>query len=249
MEAINEPPPDVWFYSRDGQRLGPLSLAELRAKVLAGELNPRLDLVWTQGMTDWQPAGEIDALFERRMQQPPTITIPQLVPGDESVGELMRQVDDWPGTSRRGYLAANILLPILWNVAIIFVPALVGTSLEPVLLQQITLGGSLLLCIILIYYGLQRLANLGMSRWWYLGYLVPLLNLWIGYRCFACPAGYAYHKTMDGIGIALAIIYWLLLLALILAGIAMAVVFIGLANDPNLQEQLQQWLQKLSDQA
>ena len=52
-----------------------------------------------------------------------------------------------------------------------------------------------------------------MSRWWVLAVFAPILNLWVGYRCFACPPGYAYHKKLDGAGVALAILYWLVLLA------------------------------------
>ena len=54
---------------------------------------------------------------------------------------------------------------------------------------------------------LRRLTNLGMSRWWCLTALVPVANLWLGYRCYACPTGYAYHKKLDVAGIILAILY------------------------------------------
>jgi hypothetical protein len=40
----------------------------------------------------------------------------------------------------------------------------------------------------------------------------PLLNLWVAYRCLACPAGYAYHRKLDVPGIALALLYWLTVL-------------------------------------
>ena len=52
-----------------------------------------------------------------------------------------------------------------------------------------------------------------MSRWWYLAVFAPVLNLWVGYRCVACPSGYAHHKKMDVPGIALAALYWIAMLA------------------------------------
>jgi hypothetical protein len=235
-----ELPQDVWFYSRDGDRRGPVSLTELRAIATEGGLNPRLDLVWTQGMPDWKPAGEIEVLFERCTSATPAAANPYTPPQTESFAELMHRQAEWPGARRRAYLTATILLPILWNVALVTGPAVLGMPLEPAVLHQVTLGGTLLLCLIGLYYGLQRLANLGMSRWWYFGFLVPVLNLWVGYRCFACPAGYAYHKRLDGIGIALAIFYWLLVGVGILAVIALIVIMIRFANDPRMADLLRQ---------
>jgi len=207
---------DSWYYSREGERLGPVPLAALQALVAAGELNPRLDLVWTQGMADWQPAGEIDVLFQRRVIEA-AVANPYTPPQAESAAALMQRQGEWPGASRRAYLGATILLPVVWNMALIYVPAAFGIPLEPAVFQRINLGGALVLVLIGIYYGLQRFANLGMSRWWYLGHFVPLLNIWVGYRCFACPPGYAYHKRLDGVGIALAIFYWLALVVVMLA--------------------------------
>ncbi|MEI6655675.1 MAG: GYF domain-containing protein [Verrucomicrobiota bacterium] len=236
---MTELAPDAWFFTREGERLGPVSLAELRVKAQEGGLNPRLDLVWTQGMAEWKPAGQIDTLFERRVTEVPTAN-PYMPPQAESVGAQMQLQGDWPGARRRAYLTATLLLPVVWNMALGFAPALLGRALEPALLQQINLGGALLLFIIGLYYGLQRLVNLGMSRWWYLGHLVPFLNLWVGYRCFACPAGYAYHKKMDGIGIALAILYWLLIVAVLLALVVLVVILIKYANDPRVADLLRQ---------
>jgi hypothetical protein len=88
--------------------------------------------------------------------------------------------------------------------------------------------------VVLAYFGLIRLLNLGMNRWWYLAIFVPILNLWVGYRCFACPAGYAYHKKMDGPGIALAILYSLT----ILLSVLIVAVFYGAIDSPALQKLL-----------
>jgi hypothetical protein len=80
--------------------------------------------------------------------------------------------------------------------------------------------------------------NLGMSRWWFLGNLVPILGFWVGYRCFACPGGYAYHKKLDGAGIFLAIVYWLLLaIGLVVTALAIAVLQ-GALGSPEIKQQI-----------
>jgi hypothetical protein len=50
---------------------------------------------------------------------------------------------------------------------------------------------------------LNRLTNLGMNRWWSIAIMVPLLNLWVAFRCLFCPAGYVYHRKMDKSGLVL----------------------------------------------
>jgi hypothetical protein len=124
---------------------------------------------------------------------------------------------------------------------------MLGTPLDPEWMDNVNLGGSLLIFIIVLHFNLERLLNVGMSRWWFLGNFVPLLNLWVGYRCFACPAGYAYHKKLDGIGVALAIIYWLMILVAIVAAIGLVILLVNYANDPRLAEPLRQMLKMIRD--
>ena len=47
-------------------------------------------------------------------------------------------------------------------------------------------------CLFVAY---QRVKNLGMSGWALLWTLVPFMNVWIGWRMIACPAGYEDHRT------------------------------------------------------
>jgi hypothetical protein len=51
---------DAWFYSQKGERFGPVTFPELKTLAAGTELSPRNDVVWTHGMADWAPAGEID---------------------------------------------------------------------------------------------------------------------------------------------------------------------------------------------
>lgn len=54
--------PAEYYYTRDGQRNGPVSGAQLRDLALKGELRPT-DLIWSPEKQKWIPAGEIKALF------------------------------------------------------------------------------------------------------------------------------------------------------------------------------------------
>ena len=51
-----------------------------------------------------------------------------------------------------------------------------------------------------LWIAVQRLINVGLSGWWVLGLIVPILNIWVGFQCLAAPEGYAQHKTLDTAG-------------------------------------------------
>jgi hypothetical protein len=52
----------VWYFAVGGNRQGPISEDELRAKIASGEI--RADtLVWNSGMTDWTRAGAVPGLM------------------------------------------------------------------------------------------------------------------------------------------------------------------------------------------
>jgi hypothetical protein len=54
---------DEWFYTRDGtNRSGPISTAEIQARVKSGQLLPT-DMVWTEGMPSWAPASTVKTLY------------------------------------------------------------------------------------------------------------------------------------------------------------------------------------------
>jgi hypothetical protein len=236
----------TWYYARDGQQNGPVALAELQRMAAAGLLDPRKDMVWTEGMGDWQPAGGVEGIFERRAapgEVAPAAAVPtapdryESQPVYDADAAMMQQVD-WPGVRRRVYISVAILLPFLVQIAIAVIAPLAGMTEEAVAL--VSGGVSIVLFILTIFFGLQRLANVGMTRWWYLGLLVPILNLWVGYRMFACPAGYAYHKKLDGPGVALAILYWLMIALFVLFVAAVVLMAFGLLGNFDMQELLDQ---------
>ncbi len=47
-----------WFYAIDGEQFGPVEGAELKRAILDEMLGPN-DLVWREGMPEWQPAGKV----------------------------------------------------------------------------------------------------------------------------------------------------------------------------------------------
>jgi hypothetical protein len=52
----------AWYYARGTDRVGPLSLEQLRAAAAGGALR-REDVVWADGMPEWVPAGSRPELF------------------------------------------------------------------------------------------------------------------------------------------------------------------------------------------
>lgn len=250
---MNETPEDAWFYTSEGQRVGPVTWADLRTKVAEFTLNPRLDMVWTQSMAEWKPAGEIDGLFEKRAAPGPKESLapaagPYAPPKLESVEERMSREGGWPGARRRGFLAATILFPVVWSVVSPIGVGFLAGPLGPEIVKYLALGAAFLPVVVGIHFTLMRLVNLGMSRWWFFGNFVPLLNFWIGYRTFACPAGYAYHKKLDGVGIFLAILYWLLAAIGILAIAATVALMFGTIQNPEIQDQLREIIRDAQEQ-
>jgi hypothetical protein len=203
-------------------------------------LNPRLDMVWKQSMDEWKPAGQIDGLFERR-SGPAEAKESLAPPADpyrspsqhDSLAQLGKDAA-WPGARRRSFLLIILAFPIVWKFALSAISPFLVKQFGANLMGTILPFAAFVPLVVLVYFGLLRVWNLGMSRWWFLAMFVPILNLWVGYRCFACPAGYAYHKKMDGPGIILAILYVLMILLCVLS----LAVFFGAIHNPELQQQL-----------
>src|SRR5205085_6133057 len=55
----------TWYYTRGGQQVSPVSAEELRRLASAGQV-AREELVWREGMTEWQPLHAVAEL------QPPS---------------------------------------------------------------------------------------------------------------------------------------------------------------------------------
>lgn len=48
----------MWYYSKNGMQLGPISTEELSEKAKGGEVLSS-DLIWKEGMSDWKPLAQV----------------------------------------------------------------------------------------------------------------------------------------------------------------------------------------------
>ncbi|MCG8455228.1 MAG: DUF4339 domain-containing protein [Holophagales bacterium] len=61
---------ELWFYEKDGEQHGPVTLAELRGRIERGELS-RDNLAWKPGETDWNETGTFEVLVPSFRTPPP----------------------------------------------------------------------------------------------------------------------------------------------------------------------------------
>ena len=74
-----------WYYSENGSQAGPISEEELRGKIAAGSVKPE-DLVWHDGMSDWQPLAKTPELASSLAPQVSSPSGPPNVPAAGSGG-------------------------------------------------------------------------------------------------------------------------------------------------------------------
>jgi len=136
----------TWFYARNGQQTGPVTLAELKGMAASGSLNPRHDMVWSEGMKDWQPAGEVAGIFERKTvpepaapatPAPAAVPDPYAPPATIGADDDMLQQATWPGVRRRSYILIAIVMPILVQIgAALMVPLMLRNQPPPCCLAR-----------------------------------------------------------------------------------------------------------------
>ncbi len=64
-----------WFYASQGQQQGPFPEAQFRSLIARGTVTPDT-LVWTDGMSGWQRAGDIPGLAPAAAARPPAVPQP-----------------------------------------------------------------------------------------------------------------------------------------------------------------------------
>ena len=74
-----------WYYTDQGQRVGPVSPSQLRELAGSGRLQPS-DMVWKDGMSNWTAASHVKGLFVAATQDtapgsPPPIPVIPASPG------------------------------------------------------------------------------------------------------------------------------------------------------------------------
>ncbi len=231
-----------WFYTCEGDRLGPVSFEELRTIASNSTLDPRLDMVWRKSMDAWKPAGQIDGLFERsdvpvKSQESFADPAATVHPQPVARAPVVRK-GPWPGARRRSLLIVALIFPLAWHYALGAAGPLIIKQFGQIMSAKFLPLATYLPLLLLVWFGWKRLTNLGMSHFWCLAIFAPILNLWVGYRCLACPAGYAYHKKLDAPGIALAVAYWLIMLLLAMFLVSLAAPLVNAIKNPALQKQV-----------
>jgi len=125
-----------WYYSKNGVQLGPVTLQELQAKLVAGEV-AWSDLVWRDGMSDWTAAGQVAEL--RPMQS--AVVAPGVPPQIPSSSPYVPPAQPYvpqpavPGAVIPNYLWQSIVVTVLccWPCGI---PAIVYAAKVDGLVQR-----------------------------------------------------------------------------------------------------------------
>ncbi|MGL5016926.1 MAG: hypothetical protein ACRDBP_02245, partial [Luteolibacter sp.] len=146
--------------------------------------------------------------------------------------------DQSPGARRRSLFLVTLFFPFFWEWVLPVVTPFFIKNLGPVMMGKFLPFAPVVPVAVVGYFWLQRLANLGMSRFWILAAIIPGLNLWLGFRCFVCPPGYAYERKLDGLGVFLAVLYGLIALAATAVLAAILALRFGMVASPELQQQI-----------
>lgn len=102
-----------WFYASNGQQQGPFPEAQLRDLITRGTVRPDT-LVWTEGMSGWQRAGEIPGLVPGG-SSPPSFQQPG---GPPQMGA--------PGSNSGGPLSIDFgILEFVWRTIVLIVGLIV----------------------------------------------------------------------------------------------------------------------------
>jgi hypothetical protein len=86
-----------WFYTRNGEKHGPVSSTELRQLATRGQLLPT-DLIWKQGMAQWVAASRANKLFSDASPGPPA---------SESLGPTVASQEPTQSKDRRAAPAGS----------------------------------------------------------------------------------------------------------------------------------------------
>lgn len=202
----------VWYFTSGGTRCGPVTFGELRTMAASRVLDPRLDMVWKEGMEGWKQAGLLDGLFERRSAPAETQEIRvgkktrtvAALPTDLTAA-LASKLMHWPGVGRLPLWLGLLLFPVLWSQLLGWSKPALFATFGGAWVSKLLPFATIVPVAVLFYLVLMRLVNVGMSRWWALVLAIPVLNLWVGFRCLVCPSGFAHHRRLDRLGMAIAL--------------------------------------------
>ena len=116
----------IWYYAQGDAEKGPVTLSKIKSLIDNGRLSGD-DLIWTEGMEDWQPAARVPGLLYDQPPAPPdetrdAIPSPKLrgmeTRNESSATQVARQATAsdgfWPAlNSSRLILAVGLLLVLV----------------------------------------------------------------------------------------------------------------------------------------
>ncbi len=200
-----------WFYASEGQQKGPLPEAQLRDLIARGTVRSDT-LVWTEGMSGWQKAGEIPGLVPGSAAPPAMPQAggppPVVASGSYSGGPLSVDFGIWDFTWRSivFVIASCFVIPIpwvlvwylKWLVPCIRVPGRPNLSFEGSAMTIVPwFFGAIVLAIAIGLTGIQWLNNLM--------FLVQIALYWLFLRWFVAnlasngqPLGLSFSGSFWG---------------------------------------------------
>ena len=186
-----------WYFTSESSTIGPISQSLLNSLVAANELNENA-LVWSEGMQSWEPISVYFAMpisVKSKVDYQNILTDPNITaiaaPNSSSQPILQsspKAIKQFGGISRTKYFG------IIFGLLVVNVIAL-GVVSEAS--KNIT---TLFFNLCYIIPAFLRLKNTGMNPWWSLISFIPLVNLYIGFRCLVCQQGYSETKKLDAAG-------------------------------------------------
>ena len=205
-----------WYFVKEGKQEGPVTAPQLASLVNAGVINSSDLMVWRDGLPEWQSwqasgiQDEISVLPKPSLSQPtptPTITINPYSVSERAQSnfgsDLAYTGPGYSGYGRLRYFLTIMVITIVFYAVVIGITfGVIGVSNSPGTGTFVGMGLIFLVLMALFmaasfYAAVQRARNLGMSGWAVLWSLVPIMNIWIGWRMIACPEGYEDHRTLD----------------------------------------------------
>lgn len=214
------PNTDQWHYTdQTGKQIGPTNTDDLIQLILSKTI-PTSAMAWKDGMAGWKPVSQIEALQVAPSNPgatPEMAVAPQGKPSSAKVDpyitpesakstqlepppEIPLSYDELHG-KRYSFDGIGRLSYILWRpllYLLLFIPlTALSYFLEPSISWMVLTGVTAIFIFLMIRLHCLRFKNIGISPWWTVALLIPIINLPLYLMLNICPAGYAETRKLD----------------------------------------------------
>ena len=208
MNDITDSP--EWYYTqRDGSQAGPITRTAL-TKLIATNAIPSSAMVWKPGMTDWSAIPQCPELLPKQEDvtspsapdSPQEVINPYASPLSNPSSETTLTDDtpvEYPGLSRLPYFV-RIVVSVFVMIVVMAAMMPLFTRFDNPILVVIGVVGIIGFLVYVIRLHSLRLKNIGVSPWFLLLMLVPLVSNLLSIALLACPTGYAQTRKLDTAG-------------------------------------------------